>query len=245
MTYTDAVFVFLLIVLWGMCVVLRRFPAKREWLIIAFSLLVIGSWGIYDLTLFLGVLVFNYCVVFLMESQTQVWAKKIMVAAITIDLCVLAVFKYANFASVAASSIFKVTLPHFPLGIPLAISFYTFHVISYLVDVYKKRAPRLGFRGFLFYLSFFPHVVAGPIVRVWQFAPQIGKVRKIKSDWPMGLHLFAVGVFLKTVIANNIAQSIDPLWESEGGPSFGALEHWLVAFLYYCQIYADFAGYAP
>jgi alginate O-acetyltransferase complex protein AlgI len=241
--YTDAIFVFLLFAVWASCAALRRFPAQREWLIITVSLLVIGSWGAYDLLLFLGVLVFNYCVAFPLESQPRPKAKRILVAAVAFNLCVLAVFKYANFASSAASSLFGLSLPRFPLGIPLAISFYTFHVISYLVDVYKGRARRLEFRAFLFYLSFFPHVVAGPIVRVWQLAPQIGKVRRVRADWPMGLHLFVVGIFLKAVIANNIAQSIDPFWEADRAQVSGPLEHWIVAFLDYCQIYADFAGY--
>jgi alginate O-acetyltransferase complex protein AlgI len=130
----------------------------------------------------------------------------------------------------------------FPLGIPLAISFYTFHLISYAVDVTKGRTRKLSIREYLFYLGFFPHVIAGPIVRAWQMVPQIGKVRRIQGDISIGLHYLVVGIFLKAVVANNIAQIIDPYWASAGAGLTGA-EHLIVAVFYYCQIYGDFAGY--
>jgi len=120
----------------------------------------------------------------------------ILIAA---NIATLATFKYANFFGSNLHALTGWIIAAFPLGIPIAISFYTFHIISYLVDVRAGKIRHAGFRQYLFYLSFFPHVVAGPIVRGWQLLPQIGHVRKVRTDLFMGFHFFVVGFFLKII----------------------------------------------
>jgi alginate O-acetyltransferase complex protein AlgI len=79
-------------------------------------------------------------------------------------------------------------------------------------------------------------------VRAWQLVPQIGRTRRVRGDFMMGFHFLVTGFFLKMVVANNIAKAIDPYWIE--GNFLSPLERWIVAFLYYCQIYGDFAGYS-
>ncbi|SDT94775.1 alginate O-acetyltransferase complex protein AlgI [Verrucomicrobium sp. GAS474] len=242
MVYTEVFFVLLFLALWLGTMLLRPWPALKEWLLIGFSLFVIATWGYYDLILFLIILLVNFGGAIALSKSSRSASKKWLGALIGFDLLVLALFKYADFFSDNLGSISGLTFPKFPLGIPLAISFYTFHLISYLVDLQAGRVKLASFREYLFYLSFFPHVIAGPIVRAWQLMPQIGKIRRIRGNLAMGLHYMVIGFFLKAVAANNIAQGIDPIWE--GISPLSTVDYWLLPFLYYCQIYGDFAGYS-
>lgn len=248
MFYTDTLFLVLFAVVWAITRLLRPWPVVKEWWLIAFSLFVIASWGYYDLTIFTVVLLVNYFAVRVMgthENRGEAERKKartILIATISFDVLTLALFKYANFIGGNLGQVTGLTIPSFPLGIPLAISFYVFHLISYIVDIHAGRTRIATFRQYLFYLSFFPHVIAGPIVRAWQLVPQIGKTRRVRTDFLMGFHYLITGFFLKSVAANNIARSIDPYWEGKTS-SLSMIDHWAVAFLYYCQIYGDFAGY--
>jgi alginate O-acetyltransferase complex protein AlgI len=162
-----------------------------------------------------------------------------MIAA---DIAALALFKYSNFVGGNIAAATGWPTPQLALGIPLAISFYTFHIISYLVDVHRKVVPEAGFRHYIFYLSFFPHVVAGPIVRAWQLMPQLRTTRRVRTDLAIGVHFLVTGIFLKSVLADNIGGAIDPFWQAGAVLTFA--ERWLLALLYYCQIYGDFAGYS-
>lgn len=242
--YTETLFILLFAALWCLTGLLRPWPIAREWVINLFSLFIIGTWGLFGLKLFLCVLIFNYAGVSLMVRLSGYASKTLLRFLIVANLCILAVFKYSSFFASNVALLTGWEIPTFALGLPIAISFYTFHIISYLVDVHRGKTKPTGLRGYLFYLSFFPHVVAGPIVRAWQLLPQIGKVRRVPTDTLMGLHYFSVGFFLKCFCANHIAQGIDPIWKGTAGFIPSLPERWLVAIFYYFQIYADFAGYS-
>jgi len=245
MYFTDDVFIALFAILLIASYLLRRFPAFREWLIIAFSAMVIASWGLFSLVLFFSVLAINFVATRAIAHSTLPVSRFIVVIMIVFDVALLAIFKYSAFVNQMFLHIFSTNVfPQFTLGIPLAISFYTFHLISYIVDVHKGRVKIAGLRQYVFYLSFFPHVIAGPIVRAWQLMPQVGKTRSLTSDLPMGFHFLVVGAFFKSVVSDNIADVIDPIWANNSDFLLSAADRWVTAFLYYCQIYADFGGYS-
>jgi alginate O-acetyltransferase complex protein AlgI len=256
MFYTDTFFLLLFAAVWAITLALRPWPAVKEWFLVGFSFFVIASWGYYDLGLFLATLAVNYVAAGLLARRAPGRSHGLLAAIIALDLGTLAFFKYANFIGGTLGALIGHALPVFPLGIPLAISFYIFHLISYLVDVHAGRVRLASFRGYVFYLSFFPHVIAGPIVRAWQLVPQIGAHRRRPLDFSIGIHFFVTGFFLKSVLANNIAGfgntvvandypgGIDAIWSNLASPSLSTADHWAVAFLYYCQIYGDFAGYS-
>jgi alginate O-acetyltransferase complex protein AlgI len=187
---------------------------------------------------------YNFAAAALISRSSSTLSRKFLALAIFQDILALSYFKYCNFFIDSANYVTNLNISHQNVELPLAISFYTFHIISYLVDLQAGRVRRAGIREYLFYLGFFPHLVAGPIVRAWQFFPQIGRRRAAGRDIPLALYQFAIGIFLKSIVADNIADLIDPVWGNTTTYTPTGADHWCTAFLYYCQIYADFAGYS-
>ncbi len=254
MYYTDTFFLLLFLGVWVVTRLLRPWPALKEWFLIFFSLFVIASWGYYDVALFLAVLTVNFFAARAISRAGPHQSPGLLAAIIAADIATLALFKYGNFFGASLGALTGRIMPTFPLGIPLAISFYIFHLISYQVDIHAGRVKLATLREYFFYLSFFPHVIAGPIVRAWQLVPQIGSRYVRPLDLPIGLHFLVTGIFLKSVVANNIAGfdagapgfkgGIDMIWSGTATFPLSTADHWAVAFLYYCQIYSDFAGYS-
>jgi alginate O-acetyltransferase complex protein AlgI len=171
-----------------------------------------------------------------------------LTAAVTINLLVLAVFKYANFvvanldALVRAAGFAPLTLTNIPL--PLGISFFTFHAISYVVDVYKRNAKaerRLS--EFALYILLFPQLIAGPIIRWRDFIDQIAHRQWRAADAAYGIRRFLLGLGKKVLIANTlgrVADAIFPLPQAQLTTSIA----WLGIVCYTLQIYFDFSGYS-
>jgi len=137
----------------------------------------------------------------------------------------------------------SVPVPTAQAFLPLGISFYTFEAISYVVDVYRgKTRPVRNPLDYAVYIMFFPHLVAGPIVRPNEFLPQLARPKRF--DWPRfqaGVQLFLIGLFKKAVIADQVGDVIKPVFESPGDYGSGAL--WLAVLGFAVQIYGDFSGY--
>ena len=134
-------------------------------------------------------------------------------------------------------------LPWDPLWRPIALSFYVFHMVSYAIDIRSDKYKPARPLDYALYLSFFPHLIAGPIVRGNQLIPQLETPRKPANyDIRGGLYDYCTGFLLK-VCADRTAAVIDPYWVTGGHESLGAAGHWLVAMLYSSQIFSDFAGY--
>jgi alginate O-acetyltransferase complex protein AlgI len=173
-----------------------------------------------------------------------------LVGSICTNLGLLFFFKYVNFFLNSASwmtVLFGAAWrpPLLDIALPLGISFYTFETISYISDVYlgRSRAIRNPLDYALF-IMFFPHLVAGPIVRPQDFLPQLQ--RRKRFSWPrfyLGLRLFLIGFFKKSIVADHLAQQIvDPLFNAPG--TYGSLATWLGVLAYSVQIYCDFSGYS-
>lgn len=169
--------------------------------------------------------------------------------SLTMNLALLAWFKYANFflrsledtlTALGASA----SMPVLKIIVPIGISFYTFEAISYTVDVYRRRiAAEKCFSHFLLFILFFPHLIAGPIVRARDFLPQIG--RQKRWDWArlnLGVQFFLLGLFKKLVIADRMALFADPLFANPD--HFNTAAHWSGVLAYALQVYCDFSGYS-
>jgi len=185
----------------------------------------------------------------LVSSFERSGRKLTLAASIGVDLAVLAFFKYYNFftanASVALADLgFPGNLPILQIVLPVGISFYTFHAISYVVDIYRgKVQPETSFVNVALYISFFPQLIAGPIVRATFIMPQIRQRRPFsRSQQAMGIRLLLRGFIYKAVIANLLAQVADPVFAHLDQYDAHALLTAVVAF--YGQIYFDFAGYS-
>jgi alginate O-acetyltransferase complex protein AlgI len=179
------------------------------------------------------------------SSVTRKW---LVALSISVNLGILGYFKYAAFLLDTATDVthwlgWSVPIPQVKAFLPLGISFYTFEAISYVVDVYRGRTkPVRNPLDYALYILFFPHLVAGPIVRPYEFLPQLERPKRF--GWPRfqaGVQLFLIGLLKKIVIADQVALVIDPVFKTPG--EFNSAALWLAVLGYAVQIYCDFSGY--
>ncbi|MBE2319170.1 MBOAT family protein [Solirubrobacter sp. CPCC 204708] len=170
----------------------------------------------------------------------------ILGVAVALDLLVLGVFKYYGFFVESwdrALGPFSLPLPLLTIALPVGVSFFTFQAISYVVDVKRRLVEPASMIDVAIYLSFFPHLVAGPIVRAREFLPQLQQPpdpRKVAVG--SGLALIALGLVKKLAIADTLAREVvDPVFAVPG--AYAAPDLWLAAYAYTAQIYCDFSGY--
>ena len=174
--------------------------------------------------------------------------KALLTLGLVGDLGVLGYFKYYNFFVSSGHNLLSTFGLGFPVGtrsivLPVGISFFTFMAISYIMDIYRRELEPVSFTKFGAYLSFFPHLVAGPIVRGSELLPQLETPRDPRRvDTSSAFYLIATGLFKKVVIANYLATHIvDPVF---GAPvQHSSLETWFAVYGYAVEIYADFSGY--
>jgi len=221
----------------------------RKWLLTVASYLFYAAWDWRFCFLMLFVTINAFAAGHLVSSFERSGRKLTLAASIGVDLAVLAFFKYYNFfaanAAVALADLgFPGNLPILQIVLPVGISFYTFHAISYVVDIYRgKVQPETSFVNVALYISFFPQLIAGPIVRATFIMPQIRQRRPFsRSQQAMGIRLLLRGFIYKAVIADMLAQVADPVFAHLDQYDPHALLTAVVAF--YGQIYFDFAGYS-
>jgi D-alanyl-lipoteichoic acid acyltransferase DltB (MBOAT superfamily) len=207
-------------------------------------------------------LVVNYLFAILVETSEKDRTKKWLIAgSVTFNLLLLGYFKYAYFFTDSFNQLFQTKyeiVNHFALWgngffgegtfldkilIPVGVSFFTFHNISYVVDIYRKEIKVSSFFDYSFYVTYFPHLVAGPIVRARDFIPQIKQPFTLsKQDFSRALVQITKGLFKKIVLADYIAvHFIDKIADApEAYPGFVSV---LAMWAYSLQIYGDFSGY--
>jgi alginate O-acetyltransferase complex protein AlgI len=170
----------------------------------------------------------------------------ILAASVAANLLLLFYFKYALFFATSFYGVLPSWLESaLRVALPAGISFYTFQSISYMADVYQERAePETNFWEYAAFISFFPHLLAGPITRHNQLIPQLKDLAKngARLRWENGLLLFSIGLIKKVVIADPIARMIDPM--IAGIDTAGAARAWLAIFGYAMQLYFDFSAYS-
>lgn len=222
----------------------------RKWWLLAASCWFYMSWN----AIFVLLIAFSAGVDFfsaqaLTKISSSKWRKAIVFGSICVNLGLLGYFKYSNFfidnvCAMLHSLGFSAHKPVLELILPLGISFYTFETISYIVDVYLGRVQACkNFASYALFIMFFPHLIAGPIVRARDFLPQVEKEKRF--SWlamAAGTQLFIVGLFKKVVIADNLARFVDPVFQNPASHSTSAV--WLAALFYTIQIFCDFSGYS-
>ena len=216
------------------------------------------------LALLLFVIVYNYFAAKgLYRLKKEGWRKALTVLSVVVDLGILAYFKYAYFLTDFVNNLFGLSIQvHDVLGeflnmcvgadvfrvdaiiLPVGISFFTFQAVSYVVDVKRgKIAPVQNFLDFGFYLSFFPQLVAGPIVRAVEFVQQLHKPYNLSRRW-FGIAIFWImnGLLKKLILADYLAVNFaDRVFENP--LMYSGFENLSALFCYSLQVYADFSGY--
>ncbi|MBB5956649.1 alginate O-acetyltransferase complex protein AlgI [Saccharothrix tamanrassetensis] len=198
--------------------------------------------------LLLAAMVINYLAGRRLEPGTPGDRKLILVGAICVNLGVLLVWKYLGFATEQLhdiAALIGADLPVVHLALPIGISFYTFHHISYVVDVYRGERPALREPvAFVTYIAMFPQLVAGPIVRFREIADQLPQPRLHRwDDIAAGFPRFALGLCKKVIIADSLAPLVDACFATPDDKMTFAVA-WLGAIGYTLQLYFDFSGYS-
>jgi D-alanyl-lipoteichoic acid acyltransferase DltB (MBOAT superfamily) len=223
-----------------------RFAAA--WLAFA-SFIFYGWWNPAYVFLLAGSILFNFTMgawIARTRARNASTAGTILAFAVTTNLLVLGYYKYANFF---LDNVTLVTGLHHDLShviLPLGISFYTFTQIAFLVDAYRGKVSEFNLVHYGLFVTYFPHLIAGPILHHAEMMPQFSArstYRVHAENFAVGLCIFAIGLFKKTVLADGIAPFVAPIFNSGSTPP-ALFDAWGGALAYTCQLYFDFSGYS-
>src|ERR1700730_9660243 len=246
---TFSFLLFFLVVAAGMAALQRHFSAQKTLLVLAsYYFYAQWDWRFCFLLVFSSVI--GYVAGLLISSTENRQRQRLVVGiAVTLHLGLLGAFKYLDFFVLSANELVRLLglrheLPFFEILLPIGISFFTFHGISYIIDVYRGdvavcRNPL----DMLLYMSFFPQLVAGPIVRAGYFLPQLARPSEGPVPIAAALLLILGGLFKKVVVANYLATGLgDPVFAAP--TSYGGPDLLLATYGYAVQIYCDFSAYS-
>ena len=251
MLFNSYEFIFLFLpVCFAAYFLLRRFSGdlvSKSWLVIA-SLFFYAYWNPAYLPVIIFSLFFNYFFSFLIlhRHQQKVKRKKLfwLICGIVVNVVLLGYFKYYNFILWNMNEVFDTHLQYQNLELPIGISFYTFQQIAFLVDSYRAKVKERDFLNYAMFVTFFPQLIAGPIVHhaemMPQFANKANRVMK-SANISKGIYIFFIGLFKKVILADTFSS-----WASTGfdmANSLSMAEAWATSLSYTFQLYFDFSGY--
>jgi D-alanyl-lipoteichoic acid acyltransferase DltB (MBOAT superfamily) len=230
---------------------LGRYGDRRialTWLIAA-SLFFYGWWNPAYLGLILGSMFFNYSIGLVLTNRDGgIHKKTILITGVVANLSLLAYYKYANFFVDNINLMLSVDWNLGNIILPLAISFFTFQQITYLVDAYRGETKEYNFLHYALFVTFFPQLIAGPIVHHREMMPQFAKNIFDKMNYKyiaVGLSIFFMGLFKKVVIADSLSPySIEIFSAATAGVVLSFFEAWKGVLAYTFQLYFDFSGYS-
>lgn len=245
MVFSSAVFLLVFLPL-TLCVYYNPFFKSRGFrngTLLSFSLL-FYAWGepLFVFMMLLSILI-NWFLVLLMDRQPDGRKRRLlMMAAVAFDLSLIFVFKYLGFVAENIGLLLGKTL-QVTIVLPIGISFFTFQIMSYVIDVYRRNAPvQTSLRNVALYISLFPQLIAGPIVRYETIAEQIEGRQETPSGFTAGVSRFAFGLGKKVLLANYTGLIADNIF---GAPTaLSPASAWLGVVAYALQIYFDFSGYS-
>lgn len=239
------IFNFLPAVVIGFAAARLHSPRAGILVLLAASIVFYGAWKPVYLLLFLGSIVINFSLGLAMEKEHR--RRAIGIFGIALNLFALGVFKYANFFLDNVNALTGAHLPAASIILPLGISFFTFQQIAYLVDVMRGARIERDVVSYALFVSFFPHLIAGPLVHHAEMIPQFKRPRTSRSAVmaARGVAIFAAGLFKKVIIADTLAQFVTPAFAHvDGGGTISASWAWLATLAYTLQLYFDFSGYS-
>jgi len=244
MVFTSLVFVrFLAVVLLGLWLMPSR--TLRQLLLLVASAYFYAYWKPSYLLLLLTPSVIDYYCALRVEDTEDPRRRRFWVTvSVVTNLALLGYFKYTNFFVGNVSALIGRPLPHLDILLPVGISFYTFKTLSYTIDVYRREIPACrSLWRYAMFVTYFPELVAGPIVRASVFLPQM--TRSLRPSWQravVGAQVALLGVTKKLFIADRLAVCVDPVFADPG--AFSPLTVLSAVVAYSLQIYCDFSGYS-
>ena len=225
----------------------KRLTIGAKSFLIFASLLFYSWWNIVYLPLILLSMLFNYMIGSTLNKthkNTKISKKFVLLFGIACNVLLLGYFKYTDFMIENINTLFSTSLSLSHLALPLAISFFTFQQIAYLIDSYRGETQEYDFLNYALFVTFFPQLIAGPIVHHSEMMPQFASpwnwVKRYKNI-AMGLFIFSIGLFKKVVIADTFS-----VWATTGFDKaihLNFFEAWATSLSYTFQLYFDFSGY--
>ncbi len=221
-------------------------PRFGRTFLVASSLFFYGYWNPDYLFLICGSILFNNIFGRLILSTR--YKRPTLLFGVAVNLTLIAWFKYSGFLAESINAAIGAGLPVPSVVLPLAISFFTFQQIAYLVDASRGESTSGNFIDYALFVTFFPQLIAGPIVHHKEMMPQFFRPGSMNPRWlnlAVGLTIFTLGLFKKVIIADSMAPYADALFQSsDSGGDPGFIQAWLGVFAYAFQIYFDFSGYS-
>ena len=226
----------------------KRMTILAKGFLVFASLFFYSWWNIVYLPLILSSIFFNYLMGITLsknkEGNKGFSKKSILIFAITSNLALLGYFKYTNFFLENFNGIFGSNIPLQHIILPLGISFFTFTQIAFLVDTYKNEVKEFDLVRYMLFVTYFPHLLAGPILHHKEMMPQFANLKNSVINYrniAIGLFIFSIGLFKKVVIADTFA-----VWATAGfdtATTLNLFEAWATSLSYTFQLYFDFSGY--
>lgn len=221
------------------------------WLGLA-SLTFYSAWDARFVLLLLGSIAFNYVAgCWISRSRDAGGGKRAgytLVTAIAANLILLGYFKYANFFIASVNQFFGGHIPALDILLPLGISFFTFTQVAYLVDVHRGIAREYSFIHYLLFVTYFPHLIAGPVLHHKQMMPQFADPETYRinpANIAVGLTIFVLGLAKKVLLADSLAEHATPIFNAaRDGQTMTLVEGWTGALAYTLQLYFDFSAYS-
>ena len=245
------IFAFLPIVLIGTFLLGKKSHVASLWFLSLASLSFYGFWNPRFVILLLFSIAFNYVMAYWMAQWARVnksqYNKYIVTIAIVINLLLLAYFKYTNFFIEIANDTFTTNFTLLNIVLPLGISFFTFTQIAFVVDVFKGVVREYSFVRYLLFVTYFPHLLAGPVLHHSQMMPQFSNPnysRFTAQNIGLGFTIFVMGLAKKIFFADNFGSIADPVFAAaHDGQILTFFAAWVGAIAYTLQLYFDFSGY--
>ena len=213
-------------------------------LLIAVSLLFYAYGEPVYVLLMIASIIINYIFGRLLGTENKKKRQWILAVAVVINIGLLVVFKYLDMMVQTVNQISGSEIPLVGLALPIGISFFTFQALSYVIDVYRREVePQKNLWNVMLYISFFPQLIAGPIVKYHDIQEQIDNRNTDVKEIAEGLRRFIIGLSKKVLISNTMALTADALFAAGAG-ELNILSAWIAAIAYMLQIYFDFSGYS-
>jgi len=198
-------------------------------------------------SIFVNFVLARYLVRLAADHDRAKAANAVLILGIVFNVCFLGYFKYVNFLTTTVNDLTGSNFVLTQVVLPLGISFITFQKIAFLIDVHSRRVASFTFRDYCLFVLFFPQLIAGPIVHYREMMPQFHRIscRFDKENVSVGLTLFVIGLFKKSVLADGVAAHVSPVYEAAAaGGNVPLLSAWIAALGFALQLYFDFSGYS-
>jgi len=230
------------------CIASRSHRLGALWLAAA-SLFFYGWWNPKFVMLLLASVAFNYAMAQAIEkTRGNYGAKALLATSIAVNLAVLGVFKYSNFFISTVNAVAGAGFGLTSIILPLGISFFTFTQIAFLVDVYRNIAHEFDLIRYLLFVTYFPHLIAGPVLHHRQMMPQFARREMYRinaSNLAAGIAIFTIGLTKKVLLADSFAEYANPVFDAAKDGAYPRFfVAWTGALAYTLQLYFDFSGYS-